>query len=139
MCAAYNGHSSVSVDINPFLVWFGNAKVASYSEAETLQANSTATKVVSRLDDSSYSLAVLPNIYNIERWWKAEDLDFLGRLKAAIDDQTQGNEVSATLLNIAFCRTLIKLSNAAFNHQSMSFKNATDQQQCGDRNRAHPE
>ena len=26
------------------------------------------------------------------------------------------------LLLVAFCRTLIKLSNAAFNHQSMSFK-----------------
>jgi hypothetical protein len=34
---------------------------------------------------------------------------------------------SESLLGIAFCRTLIKLSNAAFNHQSMSFKDDSGQ------------
>jgi hypothetical protein len=40
-------------------------------------------------------------------------------LKAAVDAHEAGD---STLLRVAFCRTMMKLSNAAFNHQSMSFR-----------------
>jgi hypothetical protein len=46
----------------------------------------------------------------------------LCRLKAALDDATCGGGAVRDLLLIVFCRLVIRLSNAAFNHQSMSFK-----------------
>jgi hypothetical protein len=63
-----------------------------------------------------------PPLHNIERWWKPDGLRFLCSLKGAIELCVRGNPVSRTLLMVAFCRTLIRLSNAAFNHQSMSFR-----------------
>lgn len=44
------------------------------------------------------------------------------RLRQAIDDAAGVASKEGTLLRVAFCRTLIASSNAAFNHQSMSFK-----------------
>jgi hypothetical protein len=66
---------------------------------------------------------VRPALSNIERWWRPSALIFLLRLKAAVDAHEAGD---GTLLRVAFCRTLMKLSNAAFNHQSMSFKAVMD-------------
>ena len=63
-----------------------------------------------------------PPIHNIERWWGKEALSFLCAIKAAIETVTETGSNERTLLQVAFCRTLIALSNAAFNHQSMSFK-----------------
>ena len=68
--------------------------------------------------------ACLPPIYNIHRWWNPSQADFLARLKTAIK-HVADKEVSQ-LLTIAFCRILIELSNAAFNHVSTSFKNNTN-------------
>ena len=65
-------------------------------------------------------LAERPSLSNIERWWRPSALTFLLRLKAAIDALIMAGD--ATLLSVAFCRTMMKLSNAAFNHQSMSFQ-----------------
>ena len=63
-----------------------------------------------------------PPIHNIERWWPEKTLEFLCRLKAGIETESNKDSSERALLLIAFCRTLIELSNAAFNHQSMSFK-----------------
>jgi hypothetical protein len=62
-----------------------------------------------------------PPIHNIARWWSITARIFLRRLRRAIEQTTTPDTPEQTLLLIAFCRTLIKLSNAAFNHQSMSF------------------
>ncbi len=50
---------------------------------------------------------------------------FLCKVKGAINQVPLSHEGCRDLLNIAFCRTLIGLSNAAFNHQSMSFKDGS--------------
>ena len=63
-----------------------------------------------------------PPIHNIERWWNDEELRFLCRLKACILDTSEEGSDERDLLLVAFCRVVITLSNAAFNHQSMSFK-----------------
>ena len=63
-----------------------------------------------------------PPIYNIRRWWRPEALEFLCALKAGIEAESGEDSAERNLLLVAFCRTLIELSNAAFNHQSMSFK-----------------
>ena len=47
-------------------------------------------------------------------------------MKGAIEG-IDAPESAKDLLHVAFCRTLIKLSNAAFNHQSMSFKEGNDE------------
>lgn len=65
-----------------------------------------------------------PPIHNIERWWSPNALVFLCHLQDAIAAVTEPTSEEATLLKVAFCRTLIACSNAAFNHQSMSFKDA---------------
>ena len=62
-----------------------------------------------------------PAIHKIERWWSSQSLTFLCELKGAIDG-LRVTQKTKDLLLVAFCRTLIKISNAAFNHQSMSFK-----------------
>lgn len=65
--------------------------------------------------------APAPPMYNIERWWGVGALRFLCGLKAGILSSTDAGSAGRDLLLVAFCRTLISLSNAAFNHQSMSF------------------
>ena len=65
--------------------------------------------------------APVPNIHRIERWWPEAATRFLASLRAAIAASSPDERVRNLLL-VAFCRTLIKLSSAAFDHQSMSFK-----------------
>ncbi|MEJ7660559.1 MAG: hypothetical protein WKG07_13560 [Hymenobacter sp.] len=46
-------------------------------------------------------------------------------MQAAIAQAAPADSPESNLLTIAFCRSLIACSNAAFNHQSMSFKKAS--------------
>jgi len=119
LCAAYRGKTGIATDINPFLVWLANAKARSYDEASIESFRHAAQLAVQSAADASGTLAERPPLSNIERWWGPAALTFLLRLKAAIDAHEAGD---ATLLKVAFCRTMMQLSNAAFNHQSMSFK-----------------
>jgi hypothetical protein len=119
LCAAYRGKTGVATDINPFLIWLANAKARSYDTAAIASFQHAAQLAAVAAADDSSPMAERPALSNIERWWRPAALTFLLRLKAAIDAHEVGD---ATLLKVAFCRTLMKLSNAAFNHQSMSFK-----------------
>jgi hypothetical protein len=119
LCAAYLGKTGVATDINPFLIWLANAKARSYDAAAIASFQHAAQLAAVAAADDAGPLAVRPMLSNIERWWRPSALTFLLRLKAAIDAHEAGD---ATLLRVAFCRTLMKLSNAAFNHQSMSFR-----------------
>jgi hypothetical protein len=119
LCAAYRGKTGIATDINPFLVWLANAKARSYDAAAIESFQHAAQLAAQSAADTNASLAECPPLSNIERWWRPAALTFLLRLKAAIDAHEAGD---ATLLKVAFCRTMMKLSNAAFNHQSMSFR-----------------
>ncbi len=124
LCSVYYGHEGVTTDINPFLVWLAQAKVAHYSQRDieaTIAACSQALDLVSRMAIAPVNS---PPIHNIDRWWSPEALEFLRFLRASIDVVTIPLSAARTLLLISFCRTLIDLSNAAFNHQSMSFKDS---------------
>jgi len=46
----------------------------------------------------------------------------LCKFKAALDDTASHDSATRDLLLVIFCRLVIRFSNAAFNHQSMSFK-----------------
>ncbi len=136
LSAAYHGHEGVTTDINPFLVWFAGAKLAKYSAAELRQTADVARAVVTQLRGQTGDLAPAPPIFNIERWWSGDALAFLQRLIAAIDRLTRVGSAERNLLRIAFCRTLIEQSNAAFNHQSMSFKDSSQLELALDIDRA---
>jgi hypothetical protein len=123
LSAAYHGHEGVTTDINPFLVWLGQAKTARYSAKEIAAARHACTRVVGLLNDKRAGIVSWPPpLHNIGRWWPPGALAFLCALKGAVESVTEKGAPERTLLLIAFCRTLIAVSNAAFNHQSMSFK-----------------
>lgn len=127
LSAAYHGHDAATTDINPFLVWLGRAKTDHYAQAAIASARDACTRAMRMVARDKASPPAPPPIHNIERWWAPNALTFLCRLQQAIGSVTADGTQEATLLKIAFCRTLIACSNAAFNHQSMSFKDAPQQ------------
>ena len=124
LSAAYHGHHAATTDINPFLVWLGQAKTAYYSEATISRTRDACTRAIQAVGRDKKAPPAPPPIHNIERWWNPAALAFLSRLQRAINQVAEAGSQEATLLKIAFCRSLIASSNAAFNHQSMSFKQA---------------
>ena len=122
LSAAYHGHEGVTTDINPFLIWLGQAKTAQYSGASITSTREACTRVVEAVNRGAVEPVRVPPMHNIARWWCAEALKFLCRLRAGIEAESDEESPERDLLLVAFCRTLIELSNAAFNHQSMSFK-----------------
>ncbi len=122
LSAAYCGHECVTTDINPFLVWLGQVKTSRYSAGEIASVASLSVNILEEVKRGSLEPVKAPSIHNIDRWWNVEVLEFLCTLKAGIDAETEESSPERNLLLVAFCRTLIALSNAAFNHQSMSFK-----------------
>ena len=122
LSAACYGHESVTTDINPFLVWLGRAKTAHYNAATITRSGHACSDVISLMKSKKIRANTAPPIHNIERWWSPTALNFLCHLQAAIDIVVPSETQEGTLLRVAFCRTLIGCSNAAFNHQSMSFR-----------------
>lgn len=122
LSAAYHGHEGVTTDINPFLIWFAQAKTAHYLPGQIASTREACASALDLVRHQGIEPASAPPIHNIERWWNPKALDFLRLLRAAIPEVTKERSAERTLLLIAFCRTLIELSNASFNHQSMSFK-----------------
>ncbi len=123
LSAAYHGHESITTDINPFLIWLGGVKTAQYSGDTIASTRSACERVIDAARRSAVDPAEIPPIYNIGRWWRPEALTYLCKLKSCIEAESEKQSPERNLLLVAFCRTLIGLSNAAFNHQSMSFKN----------------
>lgn len=118
LVCANKGIPSFALEINPFLVWLGNAKLDIYPPNKVEEFLSVANVLMQNIEE--YTPTELPPIYNIYRWWNPPQADFLARLKSAIKTVKDG--IVAQLLTVAFCRVIIELSNAAFNHVSTSFK-----------------
>lgn len=123
LCAAYAGLQGTGLEINPFLVWLSSVKFRQFSPAAIEQSRSLGTLIGVTSSSVNSPAVEEPPLHNISRWWNADELRFLCRLKASILNTSEEGSDERDLLLIAFCRTAIKLSNAAFNHQSMSFKN----------------
>ena len=128
LSAAYHGHHAVTTDINPFLLWLGKAKTDHYSDAVISSTLDACAIVLNRVNSSKAEPLTAPPIHNIDRWWSTGALTFLCRLQDAIAEVTDAESQEATLLKVAFCRSLIACSNASFNHQSMSFKDGSPAQ-----------
>lgn len=125
LSAVNHGHDAATTDINPFLVWLAQAKTSHYSASVIAKADKAGKVAFDLAQREAVTPVAEPPIHNIERWWSAGSRRFLRHLKAAIAEAAGQSRPVADLLNVAFCRTLIKLSNAAFNHQSMSFKDGS--------------
>jgi 16S rRNA G966 N2-methylase RsmD len=120
LCAASRGQQVVALDINPFLVWLGRVKTRRYRKA-TVEAFRTSAHALARaLSGNRRALrGEAPPIRNIGRWWGETELRFLQTL---FHDLGEHPGPVGDLLRVAFCRSMMALSNAAFNHQSMSFQ-----------------
>lgn len=111
------------IDINPFLVWFATAKTTNYSLDDIQAARNGVSRIVVALaDDHRENNSWVPPISNISRWWSDQRLSALSHVYGEINHQFPGSSRAKDLLLVAFCRLVIEWSNAAFNHQSMSFK-----------------
>ncbi len=120
LVCANMGINSIALEINPFLVWLANTKLKIYSNENVDRFLLSANYIVENID--VFPVAELPQIYNISRWWGIERLHFLAQLKSAIYSIHDSSFID--LLKIAFCRMVIELSNASFNHISTSFSNS---------------
>lgn len=116
------GLSCQAREINPFLVWFGNVKLDTYSLDDVADTRKAAKSISSNSLDcfGNTDSFWVPELFNIERWWSASKLAALSSIKHFI---AEFSGKVRNLLDVSFCRTMIAASNAAFNHQSMSFKN----------------
>jgi DNA modification methylase len=123
LVAADRGHQSLAFDINPFLVWFGNAKYRNYTEECLLDIRKKTDQVLQDYKDQIDQDNWTPPIFNIERWWSKYTLNILTSLRKSLVKQfgepEDNNEYNVVW--IAFCRLIIETSSAAFNHVSMSF------------------
>ena len=128
LAAAEHGATGQAVDVNPFLVWLGNAKVASYPAALLDEGEARLLALTEQAADGASDAAGLwaPNLHNIDRWWSPGSLAGLKALRQVLDRTDGLPGPVADLFNIGFCRTAIGVSNAAFNHQSMSFAAGRD-------------
>ena len=113
------GHIGYACEINPFLVWLGNAKLRNYTKDEIEAAIFTGERIENNIN--TLKPIVAPSISHIERWWTPEVLDYLCKVKKGIDDCDQNQNVKNLLL-VAFCKTLIELASVSYGHQSVSFK-----------------
>lgn len=122
LVAAERGQHCDLLDINPFLIWFGTVKTKSYTQAEIIDfADAIIAVIEAYHQQTTEEIFWTPDIQNIDRWWQPYQKIFLARLYAAINS-VNTSDVARDLLKIGFCQRVIELSNAAFNHQSMSFK-----------------
>jgi len=125
LVAAEHGLFAHCLDINPFLVWLGNAKCGRYPEAELRELESGIEEVLAGWKTTADRDNWIPDMHNIARWWCGCTLKALAALRRAIAERfgEPGEDHVSALAWIAFCRLVIETSSAAFNHVSMSFHN----------------
>jgi hypothetical protein len=128
LVASSLGHRAITTEINPFLAWYAKAKLDIYAENDRKLARALVDRAIRHVYRESHELSSVPNLHNIQRWWHAKELSFLLGVKGSFADfgRVEASRKAENLVKIMFCRTLISLSNAAFNHQSMSFKDSCE-------------
>lgn len=125
LVAAHLGLSAHCVDVNPFLVWFGNTKCRNYRPEALTALRAELTQIANQVLHVPHHPCWLPNIHNIDRWWSRQTQQHLSVLRQLLVDRygepARDDSATIALVWIAFCRLVIELSSAAFNHVSMSF------------------
>lgn len=127
VCAENNIHCDL-LEINPFLTWFARVKTTQYPAENLQQTQIYAQEIVERAQCITDTTNLwMPPIHNINRWWHPRRLNTLAQIYHALQSHPIPSPAK-DLLTVAFCNLVIHWSNAAFNHQSMSFKNDDAQQ-----------
>ena len=98
LSAAYHGREGVTTDINPFLVWFGQAKTAQYSGAAIASTHDACARVLDAVRHSAIEPVKAPPIHNIDRWWSSKVLALLCMLKAGIMAESEEHSAERNLL-----------------------------------------
>lgn len=127
LVSAEHGYPCDLIELNPFLAWLANAKTRNYTPLELGETRLLAREVAGHVRQLPREADYwAPPIHQINRWWPAARLAVISRLFHSLRQHgPRASEAAYDLLRIAFCRVLIDWSNAAFNHQSMSFREAT--------------
>ncbi len=124
LAAAEHGCSGQALDVNPFLVWLARAKVACYPLALLAEVRAGLPEITALARARAAPAGLWePPLHNIGRWWAPGPLAGLKALRRVLDESGLPRP-GLDLLDVAFCRAAIGCSNAAFNHQSMSFRAA---------------
>ncbi|MCI5156886.1 MAG: hypothetical protein D3906_00295 [Candidatus Electrothrix sp. AUS1_2] len=112
LVAAEHDLSAHCFDINPFLIWLGNAKCRMYHKSELKTVEDGVHGVLAKYKKILYQKNWLPNIHNITRWWNRHTLQILSALRQSLVDEfgEPDNNVAA-LAWIAFCRLIIETSS----------------------------
>lgn len=127
LVCAENGIDCDLVDINPFLVWFAQAKTANYAPAHLQTVRQATPEICELVRHTSEQALWLPPIHNINRWWSQNRLVTLAKIFDALNKQFQTSSPAKDIFLVAFCNLIIHWSNASFNHQSMSFQDPSPQ------------
>jgi len=115
-----------AVDINPFLVWLGNLKLARFDDGTVCRVKAAATRIAEGAKNPN-AAAWKPALHAIEKWWDPPTLQALAALCEGIKQPHRERSDGVThLLSVAFCRVMIQTANVSFGHQSMSFKKKGD-------------
>ena len=127
LVAAERGLTAHCIDINPFLIWLGNAKCRNYAPHEIDRLKAAADAALAEAEGLVHEENWLPEMHNITRWWCASTLRGLAAIRQSLVNQfgEPGDDASAALAWVAFCRLIIETSAAAFNHVSVSFHDET--------------
>lgn len=123
LVCAERGLACDLIELNPFLAWFAAVKTRNYTEAELVACLELAQIAVAQIGLGT-ERAWVPPLYHIERWWTPGRLASLAALFHSLQNQRCEQNPALDLALIAFCRVAIEWSNAAFDHQSMSFKDS---------------
>jgi hypothetical protein len=122
LVAAERGNQAFAFDINPFLIWLGNAKYRNYDQDCLRDIREKVLQALKEYKSQIERDNWIPPIFNIERWWSSCTLNFLASLRTAlVREFGEPEENEYSIVWIAFCRLIIETSSAAFNHVSMSF------------------
>jgi hypothetical protein len=123
LVCAEEGVEAETTDINPFLLWLGSAKCASYSKSDLSETRAASEAVLRAIRNANGVRPWVPPLFQIEKWWSAPILEKIGKARAIIEDKKeQVSESAIDLLKVVFCRMMIETANVSFGHQSMSFK-----------------
>ncbi|MEB3179489.1 MAG: DNA methyltransferase [Nostocaceae cyanobacterium] len=128
LVCAERGIESYTTDINPFLIWLAGAKTRSYTSDEIGTFKDLSNVVVDKMLTAEKSVAWIPQLHQIEKWWDEQTLLRLSHAMLVIKSRENSlAENVRNLLKIAFCRMLIERASVSFGHQSMSFKKNCEQ------------
>ncbi|MFO7538867.1 MAG: DNA adenine methylase [Chloroflexota bacterium] len=127
LVAANEGFDVHLFDINPFLIWLGDAKCANYDPDIISNLRLATAHILENYKPLLDARNWQPKIYKIERWWSRPTLKILAAIRQTIINEVGNVDLGNpnALIWIAFCRLAIETSAAAFNHVSMSFQEET--------------